>query len=146
MGKKTIDKIKKDFSWVKQDSQILSVLLFGSVSKNENHRRSDIDIALVIPGLSNFYFDCKNMSHEAVDASKILRKTFRKVNTVSFNYDVHIFEELPLCIQMNIIKQHKIIYTMDRYGMYEYFFHYRKLWADQKYRNTMSKEFLLSTI
>jgi uncharacterized protein len=86
------------------------------------------------------------MSHKAVDASKILRKTIRKVNTVTSNYDVHIFEELPLYIQMNIIKQHKIIYTRDRYGMYEYFFHYRKLWDNQKYRNTMSKEFLISTI
>jgi uncharacterized protein len=145
MGKKTIDTIKKDFSWAKQDSQILSVLLFGSVSKKENHRRSDIDIAIVIPGLSDFYFDCKNMSHKVVDASKILRKTFRKVNTVTSNYDVHIFEELPVYIQMNIIKQHKIIYTRDKYGMYEYFFHYRKLWDDQKHRNTMSKEFLVST-
>jgi len=146
MGKKIIDTIKKDFSWAKKDSQILSVLLFGSVSKKENHRRSDIDITLVIPGISDFYFDCKNTSHKKVDASKILRKTFRNVNTITSNYDIHIFEELPLYIQMNIIKHHKIIYTADKYGMYEYFFKYRKLWDDQKHRNTMSKEFLISTI
>jgi len=71
---------------------------------------------------------------------------FREVNTASKDYDVHVFEELPLHIQMDIIHEHQIVHTSDKYGMYEYFYNYRQLWKDQKHRNEMSKEEILSTL
>ncbi len=70
----------------------------------------------------------------------------REVDTVSKNYDVHIFEELPLHIQHEIMEEHEVVYTADRLGMHEYFYNYKKLWADQKHRNTMSKEELLAGV
>lgn len=146
MDKKGFRKIKQDFSWVKKDKRVLSVLLFGSAVTGEEHSRSDVDIVLVAPGLSDFYYDCKNVGNGSVVASDLLRKVFRKVNTVAQNYDVHLFEELPLHIKMDIIHDHKIVYTADKYGMYEYFYKYRKFWADQKHRNTMSKNLLISSL
>jgi uncharacterized protein len=80
-----------------------------------------------------------------VDASKVLRSVFRNIDTVTKKYDVHLFEELPLYMKIDIIKNHVIVLTKDKYGMYEYFHHYRKLWNDQRHRNTMSKKAILST-
>ncbi len=102
--------------------------------------KSDIDIAVVVPGASYFYYDCEGVSDEDVDSSDVLMKVFREVNVVSKDYDVHIFEELPLHIQMDIIENHEVIFTKDKYGMSEYFYRYRKLWGDQKHRNTMTEE------
>ena len=144
MDKKDHKKIKDDFSWAKQDKRVFSVLLFGSVVDGKEHRRSDVDIAVVVPALSHFYYDCKKLTHKSVDSSDVLRKVFREVNTVAGSYDVHIFEELPLYIQIDIINNHEIVYTADKLSMFEYFYHYRKLWDDQKHRNTMSKDALFS--
>jgi len=132
--------IEADFSWAREDDRILAVLLFGSVAQGEDHGRSDIDITVVVPGASYFYYDCEGVSDEDADLSDVLMKVFREVNVVSKDYDVHIFEELPLHIQMDIIENHEVIFTKDRYGMSEYFYRYRKLWEDQKHRNTMTEE------
>lgn len=144
MDEREHKRINNDFSWVKKDRRILSLLLFGSSIKGKKHIKSDIDIAIVVPGVSNFYYDCKNIDKSSVDPSEILRKVFREVNTANKKYDVHIFEELPLHIKIDIINKHKIIYTSDKNGMFEYFYNYRKLWDDQKHRNTISKDLLLS--
>lgn len=146
MDKKTVEEMEEDFSWIRKDGRILAVLLFGSKVEGEYHAKSDFDIAVVVPGASNFYYDCEGVIDKDVSSGKVLRKVFRKVNTVSKNYDVHIFEELPLKIQMDIIENHEVIYTSDKPGMYEYFYNYRKLWKDQRHRNTMSKEELLASI
>ncbi|MEF8836167.1 MAG: nucleotidyltransferase domain-containing protein [Candidatus Thermoplasmatota archaeon] len=138
--------LKKDFSWVRKDERVLAVLLFGSKVEEEDHAKSDIDIGIVVPGSSSFYYDCEGVSDEKASGEKVLMKVFRKVNTVSKNYDVHIFEELPLHIKMDIIENHEVIYTSDKLGMHEYFYNYRKLWKDQRHRNTMSKEELLAII
>ncbi len=129
--------LKEEFSWVRDDDRISAVLLFGSTVKGEAHLKSDTDVTVVVPGASHF-------CGVKVEAREILMKVFREVDTGSLNIDVHIFEELPLHIQIDIIEEHKIIYTSDKYGMYEYFYNYRKLWDDQKHRNTMSKEELLA--
>ncbi|KXA96211.1 hypothetical protein AKJ37_01040 [candidate division MSBL1 archaeon SCGC-AAA259I09] len=146
MDKESIKRLRKDFSWAEKDNRILAVLLFGSVASGEDHSRSDVDVALVVPGASDFYYDCEDISDGDVRMEHVLMKVYRKVNTVSEDLDVHIFEELPLHVQMDIIKNHQIIYTADKYGMYEYFFNYRKLWEDQRHRNTMSREELLEGV
>jgi len=143
MDKRTIE---EDFSWAREDERVLAILLFGSKVEGTDHSKSDIDIAIVVPGSSHFYHDCEGVSDENVDVSEVLRKVFREVNTVSKDYDVHIFEELSLHVKMDIIENHETVYTSDKYGMHEYFYNYRKLWKDQKHRNTMSKDELLASI
>jgi len=146
MDNEAFEKLKRDFSWVEDDKSILAVLLFGSKVSEEDHSRSDVDLAIVVPGSSNFYYDCEGVSDEKADSSEVLGKVFREVNTASKDYDVHVFEELPLHIQIDIIHEHQIVYTSDKYGMYEYFYNYRQLWKDQKHRNEMSKEEILSSL
>jgi len=142
----TFEELKRDFSWVEDDKRILAVLLFGSKVSEEDHSRSDVDLAIVVPGSSNFYYDCKGVSDEKVDSSEVLGEVFMEVNTASKDYDVHVFEELPLHIQIAIINEHQIVHTSDKYGMYEYFYNYRQLWKDQKHRNKMSKEEIVSSL
>ncbi|KXA95989.1 hypothetical protein AKJ39_05220 [candidate division MSBL1 archaeon SCGC-AAA259J03] len=131
---------------MEEDDRVLAVLLFGSVARREDHSKSDIDVALVVPGASHFYYDCRGISDMEVKKEDVLMKVYREVDPDSGKFDVHIFEELPIHIQMNVIKDHRIIYTSDRYGMYEYFYNYRKLWEDQRHRNTMCREELLESI
>lgn len=144
MVTKKIERLKDDFSWAKEDDRVLAVLLYGSIVKQEDHPKSDLDVALVVPGASPYYYDCRDVSDKRVSLSDVLMKALRKIDTSSKNIDLHVFEELPLHIQHDIIEHHEIIYTSDRHGLSEYFYNYRKLWDDQKHRNTMDKDELLA--
>jgi predicted nucleotidyltransferase len=105
-----IEKIKKDFEDFKDKT--FGILLFGSYAKNENTERSDIDICLV--GVDkNTYLN-------------ILKKLGNK-------YDIKIFEELPLYIKIDIIKNHKVIWG-NELEVSEYFYKFRKIWRDMEKR------------
>lgn len=126
-----IKKIKKDFEFLKKEKGLLGVLLFGSRAEKKPHKKSDFDICIVAPNQ---------------EPSVVLGKVFRKLDTVGKKYDVHVFEELPLYLQMEIIKNHRIMFTKDKYELYEYFYFYRKLWKDQAHRNTPSKKEIMKTL
>lgn len=115
--------IKEDFGFLKDD--VLAVLMFGSVVRGEETARSDVDICVVAPDK---------------DPEDILKSVFREVDVEARNYDVHVFEELPLHVKMQVIKNHDIVYTKDKYRLYEYFYYFRKLWDDQKFRNEVTEE------
>ncbi len=55
------------------------------------------------------------------------------------NYDICLFELLPLCMKIEIINNHVILYT-DELELYEYFYRYIKLWKDQGHRQKLSLE------
>jgi len=118
--------IEKDISFLFARKDLLGVLLYGSVIKGEETPRSDIDICLVAP--------------TCMDKAGLLREVHRSLDVFSKKYDVRIFEELPLYIQIQIIENHEIIYTKDVYEMFEYFYYFRKLWEDQASRQHVTKE------
>ncbi|MFO8108943.1 MAG: hypothetical protein R6U17_00230 [Thermoplasmata archaeon] len=68
MGEKLLEGVRNDFSWVKRDDNILAVLMYGSVITHEDHAKGDVDIAVVVPGASHFYYDCEGVSDEKADA------------------------------------------------------------------------------
>lgn len=105
-----IEKIKKDFKDFKDEA--FGILLFGSYVKNEHTKRSDIDICLI--GI------------DKDDYLKILKKLGDK-------YDIKIFEELPLYIKIDIIKNHKVIWG-NELEISEYFYKFRKIWRDMEKR------------
>ena len=98
-----IESVKKDFYFLSFREDILAILLYGSVAKGEDTPQSDIDICLVSPL-------CK-------DKKSLLNEIFRKLDVFSKKYDVRFFEEMPLYIQINIIKSNKIIYSKDVYEL-----------------------------
>ncbi len=106
-----LSEIKKDFEFIKDE--VDGVLLFGSAAKGEQSKRSDIDIALVQP---------KN--------KRVLLMVFERAGG---KYDVKIFEDLPLYIKMDIIKNHQIIFG-DEVELSYYFYRFRDEWKDMEYR------------
>lgn len=121
-----IASIKKDFSFLFDREDVLATLLYGSVIKREETPRSDIDICIVAP-------ECK-------DRRSLLKEIFRKLDVFLKRYDVKIFEELPLYIQIQIIQNNEIIYAKDIYELYEYFYNIRKLWEVQAERQKVTSE------
>ena len=67
-----------------------------------------------------------------------------KINVKSKNYDIHMFSELPIHIKIQIIENGILINSPNQYDLYEYFYFYRKLWNDQKQRQELTKEELLT--
>jgi len=117
MDKRDIERIKRDLEFL--FDKVLGILVYGSIAKDEENERSDIDICIVAPNK---------------DSSKIFKET------LPLNYDIKIFELMPLYLKMEVIENHKILYAEDIHELYEYFYFFRKLWNDQKHRQKITKE------
>ena len=72
--------------------------------------------------------------------AELLRKLFQNIDIKSNDIDLYLFEELPLYLKKEVIENHRILFASDKYELYEYFYLYRKLWADQRHRNELQKE------
>ncbi len=121
-----IEFIKKDFSFLFEKKDVLAILLYGSAVKGDETPRSEIDICIVAPNYPDRYH--------------LLTEVFRKLDVVSKKYDIRIFEELPLYIQIQIVQKNEIIYAKDIYELYEYFYNFRKLWEVQADRQKVTGE------
>ncbi|WP_297464379.1 nucleotidyltransferase domain-containing protein [Thermococcus sp.] len=105
-----IEQLRRDFRPFKDDC--MGILLYGSYAKGEATKRSDVDICLVKPKPGTY--------------ERVLEKLGGK-------YDVKVFEELPLYIQIDVIRNHRVIYG-DELELSEYFYRFRKLWKDMEPR------------
>jgi len=124
-----LNQILDDFSDVIENKKVLGILLFGSYAIDQETNRSDIDICIVAPNEKMF---------------DLLSYIWQKINVALKKYDVRMFSELPLYIKIHVIKNGILIYSPNKFDLYEYFYFYRKLWADQKHRQEISKEELIS--
>lgn len=106
-----LQEIKEDFEFIKD--KVKGVLIFGSAARGELSKRSDVDICLIRPKYK-----------------RILFKVFEKLGN---KYDVKIFENLPLHIKMNIIKEHVTVFG-DEVELSYYFYRFRKEWKDMEHR------------
>ncbi|MEM0467337.1 MAG: nucleotidyltransferase domain-containing protein [Candidatus Thermoplasmatota archaeon] len=97
----------------------MGIVLYGSHQKRTQTARSDIDICIIAPGENH-------------------KRLFKEM--LPLNYDIKIFETMPLFLKIQVIHHHKILYTKDRYALYEYFYIFRKLWNDQKERQRLTKK------
>ncbi|MCD6139637.1 MAG: nucleotidyltransferase domain-containing protein [Thermococcus sp.] len=105
-----LTQLKRDFKDFK--TSCLAIVLYGSYAKGSPTKRSDVDICLI-------------KSKEGV-YERVLEKLGGK-------YDIKVFEELPLYIQIDIIKNHKVVYG-NELELSEYFYQFRKLWKDMEHR------------
>jgi len=126
--KELLSQIRDDFTPIIQNKTILGIFLFGSYLNETQTNRSDIDICIVAP-----------KENPALLLSFILQR----INVNLKKYDVRIFHALPLYIKIQVIQKGVLVYSPDRYDLFEYLFLYRKLWNDQKHRQQISKEELL---
>ena len=121
-----INQIKTDLNFLISQKLILGVMLYGSYLNSSETNRSDIDICIIAPN------EVPN---------NLLSFIWKNLETDI--YDIHLFSELPLYIKIQIIEYGILIYSSNKYDLYEYFYYYRKLWEDQKQRQESSKDELL---
>ena len=116
--------LEKEFGFLKD--RMLALLLYGSHATGDVHRQSDIDLCIVDP-----------------DTEAVLNETFRRVDVAGKKYDVYLFGELPLYLQVAVIQSHRVVFCRDIYELHEYFYPYMKRWKDQAHRNTVTREDVL---
>lgn len=111
----------KNMQEIKNDLSILinyEVVLFGSYASGEADIRSDIDIAII------------TRENDRKRAMELWTKLLGKAPA---NYDIRIFELLPLHIKASLIQNYEVIFG-NRVDISEYFYDFRKGWNDMKYR------------
>jgi len=102
----------------KGDDQVLAVGLFGSTARDENSKESDIDICLFLkPGPHSPL----ELSRKKLDYSK------------RFDLDIQIFQQLPLYIQVRILKEGKVLHCADEDALYELAFSAIREFADYEH-------------
>lgn len=89
-----LEKIREDFRFLEKEKEVYAILLYGSYAKGEQTKRSDIDICVVAPKLKT-----------PKEFARLLGKIWRNID--ANKYDVRIFEELPLYIKIEVIKNYE---------------------------------------
>jgi len=95
--------IDKLIEAVRQDEEITAVILFGSIARDEATAVSDIDVCLV---LKSGRYRAKYLSEKKLH---YLKKS---------DFDIQIFQQLPLYIRKRILKEGKILFCRDEDDLY----------------------------
>jgi hypothetical protein len=114
-----IQKIKQDFAFAMDNPDIDAIILYGSYTTGMNHNRSDIDLCFVSHGKSLYETWSYIMEKSQTDLKK---------------YDIRFFQELPLYIQGEIIKNGIVIFAKDPVELAYYFYPFRKRYNDWEFR------------
>jgi predicted nucleotidyltransferase len=110
-----LNEIRKDLKQLKA----FNVVIYGSyLSKHYIPDRSDIDIAMI------------SQNHDKEQNITLLRETFGKFPD---KYDIKVFELMPLFLKIDIISNYEVLFG-NPLEISEYFYHYRSIWKDMKYR------------
>lgn len=115
--KEILKQVEDDFKFILNDPAIFALILFGSHAVGAQTPRSDIDICIVAPNQ---------------DLYEIYRTITHQMEGDQEKYDIRFFEELPLHVQAEIIKDGHIIYCREKSSLHEYFFPFIKRWEDQQ--------------
>ena len=98
-----------------QDKEIVAVGLFGSAARHENSDDSDIDISLF---LRDRYYTPIEFSQKKMEYLKL------------FDFDIKIFQQLPLYIRIRILKEMEILFCSDENELYEIAFRFIREFSD----------------
>ena len=101
----------------RQDEDVLAVLLFGSIIREEQTPLSDIDLCLVLVP-KHTPIEPIAFSHKRLDYLK------------NFTFDIQIFQQLPLYVRRRILKEGRILFVRDEALLYELAFHTAQAFED----------------
>ncbi len=107
--------IREDLNFLEEK---YDVIVYGSYVEGSMRPNSDIDISILS-------YETKNGEN-----IEILKKFLGKF---PLKYDIRIFELFPIYIQISIIENYQVIFG-DPLEISEYFYSFRKMWDDCKYR------------
>lgn len=113
-SKPSLKKIKKDLEKLKK----YETIIYGSYASNNLTPRSDIDIGIIT---------------REKDEKKNRKIWHNILGQAPEKYDIRVFELMPLNIKISIINNFKVVWG-DRKEISEYFYHFRKLWKETKFR------------
>jgi len=99
-------------------------------------------IAASSPGISNI----RLLLSPAIRSRALACSISREADVSKKGYDVYCFEELPLYLRWEIIDNHRIIWSRDKGDLYEYFYYFRKLQAEQKHRMELTRKDVLGML
>ncbi|HEY0087577.1 MAG TPA: nucleotidyltransferase domain-containing protein [Candidatus Lokiarchaeia archaeon] len=111
----SLNKIKKDLGFC---SQYWTVLYGSYITGKFILNRSDIDAAII------------TQTNDRKVNIEIWRNLLEKSSN---NYDLKVFELLPLYLQIEIVQSYMVLFG-NPLELSEYFYHYRKLWKDMEWR------------
>jgi predicted nucleotidyltransferase len=90
-------------SKVKEDSEVLAVLQFGSTVRGEQTAASDVDVCLLL-------------QPKKYDQLTLSRKKLAYLQ--GDDLDVHVFQQLPLYIRQRVLKEGKVLFARDLDALY----------------------------
>jgi len=105
MNKEINKEIKKLIEKAKNDKKVLAVALFGS---SLNSKGRDIDICIFL-----------DKKYSNLEMSK---KRMRLLLKCPSNFDIQIFQQLPVYIRKRILKEAKILFCKNLPLLYEIYF------------------------
>jgi len=105
MNKEINKEIKKLIEKAKNDKKVLAVALFGS---SLNGKGRDIDICIFL-----------DKKYSNLEMSK---KRMRLLLKCPSNFDIQIFQQLPVYIRKRILKEAKILFCKNLPLLYEIYF------------------------
>jgi predicted nucleotidyltransferase len=100
-----------------QDSDVLAVMLFGSVARGESSAQSDVDICLVL-------------YPKRWQLEELARKRWEYLR---FDLDIKIFQQLPLYVRRRVLREGVILLVKDEDQLYELAFRTAKEFEDFKH-------------
>lgn len=127
MVKQVKSDIQNELDWIQELAGVDAVLLFGSRIDGTATETSDYDLCIIASTL-----------HSAPQRAELLGNIWRQLN--ANKYDIWVFEELPLYLQMDVIHNHEVLFCDDLPELYEYFYFYRKKWRAQEHRQSLDFE------
>ncbi|MHB8584859.1 MAG: nucleotidyltransferase domain-containing protein [Thermoplasmatota archaeon] len=99
---------------------VLGVMLWGSHAAGTAHGRSDIDVCIV--------------AGPDRDPATVASRAMREVYLGQHEFDIKIFEDLPLYLKGAVIDADRVLWAEDEVQLYEYLRPFRRSWDDQKHR------------
>ncbi len=87
---------------IKKDKDAIAIMLFGSYVRNKKYAR-DIDICVFLKG---------------GDDKKMFKKRLNYMKGVPDKFDIQIFQQLPLYVRINVLRDGKILYLKNKKRLY----------------------------
>jgi predicted nucleotidyltransferase len=120
MDGKPMPKIEELLSRAQQDTDVLAVLLFGSTARREQSPTSDVDICLIV-----------NPQVQTFEPGALSRKRIEYLK--DFSFDIQVFQQLPLYIQVRVLKEGRVLFARDEDRLYELAFRTARAFEDFKH-------------
>jgi predicted nucleotidyltransferase len=120
MDKQKTTELDRLLGMVKQDGEVLAVIVFGSAARDEQVPFSDVDICLIMTPKPK-PFGPKALSHKRLE--------YMKDNSL----DVRIFQQLPLYIRVRVLRDGRVLFARDENQLYELAFRTAQAFEDFKH-------------